>query len=57
MNLETEETLFMLARGVPNNVFDEKLYEDVEKLKMRQLPLQRKIKQFSGFLEDQKNRL
>jgi hypothetical protein len=39
MNLETEETLFMLARGVPNNVFDEKLYEDVEKLKMRQLPL------------------
>ncbi len=39
MNLETEETLFLLIKGVPYNVFDEKLYEDVEKLKMRQLPL------------------
>ena len=43
-----------LLRVVPDDVFDVKLYEDTEKLKVRNIPVDKKIKIFSGFLEKQK---
>jgi hypothetical protein len=41
-------------KAVPEHAYSDKLFNDVEKLKVRHIPIERRVKIFSGFSEQQR---
>lgn len=57
IDYEAEETMDFLLKAVPVGVFNPKLYEEAQRFKVRNIPVERKIRIFSGFFEKQKKYL